>query len=219
MRTAAINSKPRKIPPAGSYKARNIHFIDLGTQTKKTQWGPKDFFNVHLAFELLGTKEVFDDTKGPQPFTVYPFAFSNLLINRKGNKTDFCDFLESWMGKPFTEEQLKRASDEVGFLSKMFSGKPAYINIIHNPSKDGKQMYANIKSIMPWPKADFGEAPKAENPIIIFDFEDESTHGNLEKMWPWLAETIKKSPEWNKDQQNVGLPEDVRRAQAAEDDF
>lgn len=184
------NFPPKPIPDADTYPSRNIMIADLGTQDETFKGVPKKVRKIWFCFELVGTKAVFDEKKGEQPFVVSEeFSFS------LAEKANLRKFLTSWCGKPL--EELK-AVDVDGNLDvmKAFAGQACAINVVHaKGKKDPSKTYANINTISPPIKA-LGPVAKAENPLIVYDMEDTATHSNFEKLPKFIREKISKSYEF-----------------------
>lgn len=122
--------------PEGVHAARCVDTIDLGERVKNPPGVPAKIVAVcALVFrtgELKDNGEPFDLS---EEFTISMYSRANLR-----------QFLESWRGKSYTDEQ----ADQGVPLHKLV-GQTGLISVAHN-SKAGKT-YANIKSIMPLPKS------------------------------------------------------------------
>lgn len=204
------NFPPKPIPYADTYPARNIMIADLGTQDETFKGVPKKIRKIWFCFELIGTKAVFDEKRGPQPFVVSEeFTFS------LAEKANLRKFLTSWCGKPL--EELK-AVDVDGNLDvlKAFAGQACAINVVHaKGKKDPSKVYANINTISPPIKA-LGPVAKSENPLIIYDMEDTATHGNFEKLPKFIQEKITKSYEYK--DVAADAPDDFNNAPETEEE-
>lgn len=70
--------------------------------------------------------------------------------------------LEGWRGRVFTETELQGGID----LFRL-AGQCCQVNIVHDKSKDGTRTYANVDSIVGWPKG--VQKPKMpENGILLY---------------------------------------------------
>jgi hypothetical protein len=72
--------------------------------------------------------------------------------------------LESWRGRPFTQEELN------GFSLENVLGAPCMLSVVHKPSKDGTKMYANVGSVVALPKGMV--CPELFNPAVKFDISE-----------------------------------------------
>lgn len=188
------SSAPRPLAPAGGFKARCIYWIDLGTQETTWKGEKKQIQQVKIGFELLGTKHVFDEQKGPQPFVI-----SQDYTNSIGDTANLRKMLKGWRGKDFTPEELKKVKEEINFLGKLFIGKPAFVQVVHEKGKsDPTKSYARLSSVIKYDEEQFGgPCPKAENFPLLFDIEDTTTHATFEKLPKFFQDQISKCPEWN----------------------
>jgi hypothetical protein len=86
--------------------------------------------------------------------------------------------LESWRGRPFTEEERK------GFDINKLAGAPAMVNVTHE-EKNGKT-FANVTAVTPIPKG--MNKPALSDAAIIYD-DDEFRH-NYDVLPEWLQKKI-----------------------------
>jgi len=169
-----------KLPPADTHIARCVSIIDLGTQEVVWQGKTKNQRKIRISWELPNEKEIFSEEKGEQPFLVskdYTLSMADLATLRKD--------LESWRGKPFTEEECE-VFDEQKLL-----GAPCMLTIIHNAK--GDKTYANIANVTRLLKGT--TCPDQINPSISYNSESGDT--DVYKSLPeWLRVKIAKSPEF-----------------------
>jgi hypothetical protein len=169
-----------EIVPADTHTALGYRVIDLGTQQIEWQGQVKHQHKILLSWELDCLME--DGENAGKPFSIhkrYTYTWSE-----KGSlRAD----LESWRGRPFTEEEMNN------FKLKNLLGAPCLIGVVHN-KKDGKT-YANISSIMKLPKG--MTAPKPVNPTVDFDLGD-FNQAVYDSFSDNLKQTIAKSPEYQK---------------------
>jgi hypothetical protein len=109
-------------PEAGSYNARCVSIIDLGTQHNNYNGEEKIVHQVMLRWELLGEKTS----------TGEPFLIGKRYTVSMHSKATLRNILESWRGRPFTAEE------EAGFDLKNVLGKDCLLNIIHKVNESGK---------------------------------------------------------------------------------
>lgn len=127
--------------------------IDLGTQV----WEYGGQVNRHpkmlITFELVGTE--MEDGR--------PFTISEEFTSYFSEKANLRKFLESWRGKPFTEEE------RAGFSVAKLLGAAGFVNVIHEVSKKGRT-FAKVKSIMPLPRST--PRPPSVNTPVHYEIEE-----------------------------------------------
>lgn len=133
----AKNESKFKPHPAGQFVAVCVDTISLG---EKVDSGPNfpDKLSPKCALVFrTGEKnaETGDIVDIAQEYTV-----------SMGDKANLRKALESWRGKPYTQDQI----DEGVPLHKL-TGQPAYIGVAHKTSKNGR-VYAFVQSMMPVPR-------------------------------------------------------------------
>jgi len=75
-----------------------------------------------------------------------PFLVTQIYTLSLHEKANLRKDLESWRGRPFSEEELK------GFDLERLIGVPALVNVIHVKSKNDGKVRARLSSIMGLPK-------------------------------------------------------------------
>lgn len=167
----------RKLPPAGTHVARLVSVVDLGTQPGG-QYDPAR--KIRLAFELCNELDKFGDDEEERPYLV-----SQTYTLSLGEKANLRKHLESWRGKPFTDEELR------GFDETKIIGKPCMVTIVH--VEKGEKTYANLTTVTGLPKG--MTAPEQVNASVIYHVT--GGKNNIYASLPtWLQETIAKSPEF-----------------------
>lgn len=139
--------------PAGTYQARCIRLIDMGTQTTDYQGETKTARKVLMGFEILDTEVRRDDGQ--------PHVISKRFTASLHEKAALRKVLASWRGRDFTPDELK-AFDLAGVL-----GKTCLIALVDN-SKDGKT-YTNIAAIMAAPKGTKAPEGTCNEPLMHWD--------------------------------------------------
>ena len=164
--------------PAGSYLARCIQLIDLGTQTATYEGETKRARKVLIAWEVLDDECRRDDGQ--------PFILSKRFTQSLHEKAALRKTLTSWRGRDFTPAKLK------GFKLKAVLGKDAFISVIHS-EKDGKT-FANIAAVMKPPKGMTAPLPGNE-PLLHWSMAapDWQVYAQLGSR---LADQIATSPEF-----------------------
>jgi len=172
--------------PEGQHPAVCTRFIDLGTQTVKTQYGVKDQRKVVIGWEIPEQRKKY--TYEGKDFDK-PFLHTERYTWSMHEKATLRQRLEAWRGKKFTQ-------DDFGvFNVRNLIGKGAMMQIIHDP-KEGGGVYANISSIMY-----LKDAPRSEEVPISFTLDpDEQDDDERDAMFNRLSENMQKmimeSPEW-----------------------
>ena len=87
---------------AGTYLARCVQVIDLGTQTIEYMGELKQYRKVRLAFETPTETKIFKEENGEQPYML-----SKEYTLSLGDKANLRADIESWRGKTFTQEELE----------------------------------------------------------------------------------------------------------------
>ena len=167
-------------PEAGTYGARCIHIVDLGTHDKEWQGKVSKRHQVLLVFEIDSEMEGKYDEQ---------YKGKRFVVNWKGTlsigeNAHLRRHLESWRGKKFTKEEAK------GFDLKNILDKPCVLSLVESEWKD--KTYINIETISPPMKG--MKIPDAENDLVFFPITDIET-GDWEKLWPWEQKIIMESDE------------------------
>lgn len=177
MFTAPI--KEMELPPEGKPSvSRCIRLIDMGT-TKSENYGIS-IRKIMITHELCNLP--MEDGS--------PFAISGWYTLSMHKKANLRKMLESWFGKKINDKEAS-SFDLLTILNK-----PAFINIVHVPSKTSDAIYANIGAIMPLPEGI--TIPKAQNKIYSFVFDNDKSFDkdNFNKLSEKLRERIKLSFEY-----------------------
>lgn len=170
--------------PAGSYVARCISVIDLGTQTSVGKYGEKSAHKVRLSWEVFGEDEdgqalVVND----MPMTVSK-EYTVSLHEKAALRKD----LAAWRGRDFTDDERR------GFDIDKLLGVYALLNVTHDVGSNGKT-YANVAGISPLPKSLAATKPAGVHALTRFDIDapDMKVFGDLPE---WLQKRIKAAPEF-----------------------
>ena len=173
-------AKPKEPPvPAGTYRGRLVHVVDIGEQLCKGKKG--DFYQnqVVLTFELIGkTKEVDGKAKA--------IDLSRTFGMTRGANSAFRKFVQDWTGTKMSDE----AWDD--FDPGTLLNKTAMLSVVHNDTSE----YANISTAMQPFEGDV--YPDATLPMLYFDM-DVWDEGVFDKLPEWAQERIKKSTQYQKD--------------------
>lgn len=132
-----------KLVPPANHIGICCMVVDLGRQRlQSAMYGDSIKHQVYVSWELPNEPIEWLDKSGvSQTGYMRIGKFYTLSLHENANlRAD----LESWRGKPFTEEQRK------GFDIATLAGVPAMVNVIHE-EKNGK-MRANVTGVTPLPK-------------------------------------------------------------------
>ncbi len=165
-------------PPDGTYLGVCYRVIDLGTQSETIKGETKKLRKIVISWELPDER-----MKDGRPFSVSRrFTFSS------SEKSHLRQVLESWRGKKFNSEEI--ASFDI---SRMLTATAMLTLATSND--DGKE-YQNVMSVAkPMKGTPLQREP--ENESFCFAMVPEMWNPKLlDKMHEKMAETIKKSPEW-----------------------
>ena len=173
--------------PAGMHLARCYRIIDLGTQKNEYEGKVSYSRKLKIVWEIHGNdddgKPIVTDKNEPMIITKdYTMSWNEKATLRKD--------LQSWRGKPFTEEEQKR------FDIKSVLDRWCMINVAHKPRKNGDGVYANVVAITPVPSAiKVVGMPPGHNKCAIFQISEPDME-LFNSFGKFLKETIEASPEW-----------------------
>ena len=138
---------------AGTYPARCIKVIDLGTQHGEYLGIAQIKKQVLITFELP-TELIESGEWAGSPYSISKFYTASL-----GEKATLRHDLEAWRGRPFTEDELK------GFDLKNVLGKPCMISVIKTDT--GKSKINSVMAVMKGMTV-----PDAINTFVYFDIDE-----------------------------------------------
>lgn len=167
--------------PAGIHQAICYLVVDCGTQASSNPaYKPKQ--KLILGFEFPHERADFGEKKNQ------PRSLSRTYGASLNEKSTLRATLESWRGRPFTEEELR------GFDPKNLIGANCQVNVVQE-NKAGK-LYANIGAIVPLGK---GQPKLAlENKPLYFSLSDQPDLTNIkypDNMPEWIKGRIAFSEE------------------------
>lgn len=174
--------------PSGMHLSRCYRIVDLGTQKSEYLGQVKYLHKIMLGWEIHTTK---DDGTPLRMRDGRPFAmFKNYTLSWS-EKANLRLDLQSWRGKPFTQEEMRR------FDLETILGAWCLLNVIERPGKDGKT-YVNIDTVTPVPQMmKKSGLPEGVNSIEMFNLETPNME-MFESFSDKLKEKIMASPEWTK---------------------
>ena len=134
-----------KPAPEGQFQAVCCDVVDLGMV--KTVWNDevKMQHKIRVAFQIEEINP--DDNK--------PYLVMSRFTLSMHEKSNLRPFLESWSGKPYTEDQASQGIDV-----ELMVNVNALLQVVHNTNNG--TTYANINSIM--------KAPKGSKPLTVRDY-------------------------------------------------
>lgn len=169
--------------PAGTHVARCVRVIDLGTQKSDGQYGVKIQPKVMLTWELPTELHVFREENGEEPFVVSREYTLNL-----GDKSNLRKDLESWRGRPFTEEELD------GFDVSKLLNAACMLNIVHKRAANGNT-YANIAAVSKMMKGI--SCPPAILPLLTYDVT-QGKDAVFKSLPEWIQNKIAACENWKR---------------------
>lgn len=185
--------------PSGMHLARCYRIIDLGTQKSEYMGQVKYLHKIMLGWEIHGTN---DDGTPLKMRDGRPFAiFKNYTLSWS-EKATLRNDLQSWRGKPFTQEEMRR------FDLKTVLNAWCMLNVIERAGQDGN-MYVNVSGVTPVPAMiKKGGLPEAINKNELFNLTDPDM-----EMFDTFSDNLKKkiqsSPEWEKLSKKTKTVDDI----------
>lgn len=169
--------------PPGSYLARCVRLVDMGTQQTEYQGETKSARKVLLAFEVLDADTRRDDGE--------PFVLSKRYTLSLHEKAALRKELASWRGRDFTPEELK------GFDLRNILGKDCFVSVVG--STKGDRTFSNIASIMKPPKGMHPPEGTCNEPLLYWDMSaDAPDWMAFHQLHPKLIEQVEASPEFKR---------------------
>jgi hypothetical protein len=187
-------------PPAGTYLARCVKLIDVGTQKTEYQGTVKEQHQMVLGWELP-TELISDGEAAGQPYVVTKWYTASLH-----EKANLRKDLSTWRNREFSEEELEKYEDE-GFELHTLLGVPAMVTVTE--TGDGK---VKVTAVTSPPKGT--KVPKQINELFYLSLEpNEFSAATFELLGEKMQQKIALSPEYK-------LIMDARHpADTADDDF
>lgn len=184
-----------KPTPAGNHVGICSMVVDLGKQRDQSQmYGEKIKHKVYISWELPHETITWTDREGNEKSG--PMRIGKTYTLSLHENANLRHDLESWRGRPFTEEERK------GFDISKLAGAPAMVNVTHE-EKNGKT-YANVTAVTPLPKG--MEKPTLNDNFLIYD-EDENRF-NYEQLPEWLQKKV-----------DAQIKDEARQPAMADDDL
>lgn len=174
--------------PEGSHLAVCDMFVDLGLQD--TNFGTKHKIYLRWQIPSLRMKWEKDGEEHEGPM-----AIGSKFTLSLHEKATLRQILQSWRGKAFTPEELKK------FDVTTILGKPCLITVTHAP-KDGGGVYANVGAVAKLPPGI--PTPTLEGEPLLYDADNLQT---FDKLRPWLQELVKGQRRENDPPEQRGEPQ------------
>lgn len=195
----AKTASNRPQPPEGNHVGICVQILDLGTQQGEWQGKPKLNRKVRITWELPDERAVFDESKGEQPFITsktYNFSVSE--------KSTFRKDLESWRGRPFTDQELK------DFDIERLLGVGAMVNLVKNENG-----YFDVATVAALPKSLKASLKEPENKPYYYSIEQGRTDV-FHNLPDFLKKMCEECKEWNDGEVD---PDGEPSAPVADDDI
>jgi hypothetical protein len=190
--------------PTGLHHSVCYGVVDIGTQPGG-QYEPKRQIAV-----LWEVPSVRIDIERDGKKVNLPRGIMAIYTLSLGVKSKLRPMLESWRGRPFTEEELN------GFDLQALVGANCFLNVVHKAGTGANagRTFANVASVNPLPK---GIAKlKPENPTIYFALDDCGPSITVPPtMSEWLKAKILQSEECQREARSRGEPERAGTQQPA----
>lgn len=161
--------------PTGTHIARCVRITDLGTQHGEYMGQPTRRSQILITWEL---PDEMIEIEGKE----IPITTSRFYTNSLGEKANLRKDLESWRGRIFTEEELRK------FDLESIVGKPCLLTIVSG--ENGKTKVASVSGL---PKNTV--CPDQINPSFTF-WLDEFDEEKFDTIPDGIKAIIKKSEEY-----------------------
>ena len=180
------SSARRELLEPDYYIARCYAVIITGTSFNTTFGNTQT--KVTFLWELPGVLISFE--KDGETVTA-PKTISKSFTLSMNERATLRKNLESWIDRRFTDDELNAGID----ISK-FCGTPCRLSIGQGQKQDGST-YNSVDKVVRMKSDD--KCPKLFNEKILFDITDpEQDLSVLDKLPAWIAETVRKSDEYQK---------------------
>jgi len=175
-----------KLATPGNHPAVCTMVADLGKQRVQSQmFGDSVKHQVYIRWELTDEPFEWEDRNTGEQKTGFMSIGKTYTLSLHENAT-LRAVLESWRGRPFTEEERK------GFDISKLAGAPCLVNVAHEVGNDGKTR-AKVSAVTPLMKG--MEKPQPSAPPIVYDDENLPAWDHLpEWLQKKLEEQVKDEP-------------------------
>lgn len=143
-----------------------------------------------------------------------PLTISKRFTYVVSDRSNYYKMLNSWSPKGLSVEKAK------SYDPKRLLGKPCLLDI--GLSSKGRPVVERIMTpVDPRTKQNI-PIPKPKNELVLYDIQEHDQE-MFEKLWPWLQEQIKASPDWHSYAQDKAGEENqdalVHTSKEQDDDF
>lgn len=174
--------------PPGLHLARCYQIIDLGTQRNEFKGQVKFLPQVRIGWEIHGTN---DNGVPIKMSDGRPFAVFKTYTHSWSDKATLRLHLQSWRGKPFTQEEMRR------FDLENILGAWCMLNLIETSNATGDK-FTNIDKVVPVPPViKQSGLPEGVNKTMVF-YLQEPDMTVFDSLSEKLKGLIMASPEWEK---------------------
>jgi hypothetical protein len=185
---------------AGTHVAICTGLVDLGMQENTFDPSKPPRNKVAIFWTLPDVLR-----QDEAPFVLREIYTSTLNKSKQGATSKLRTVLDSWRGKPFTEEELK------GFDLRNILGKPCLLNVVHESREKGT--FANISNVSAMVKG--MPVPLVPESTVIFNFDSDNPEPfDFDSLPEWIQGMIKKSINWP----DIELKLNIRRAELVNTD-
>lgn len=133
-----IAGNNKKFDPCPEFTGRAVCVDITDVRKVTTQYGEQEKFKIVFEIDLQQQTKV-DGKDVVRPWCVWSQGFTPSLHEKAGLRK----FLRGWLGRDLSEQEITL------FDTDTLIGKPAFVVVTHQPSKDGTETYANIASCTP----------------------------------------------------------------------
>lgn len=191
----AKSGKEYKPCPPGTHLGSCFQVVDIGTNSGEWMGKMRNRRCVRLVFEV--SEELMESGK--------PFSLGRKYTLSLNKKAVLRAHLESWRGRPFTEQEL------LGFDISSLLGVPCLITVTNEPSKDDpSRMYASIQNISGLVKG-MKKVPLV-NQLLCYSVSQGRSHPTFSQLPEWLQKECEGCLEWQSapaTMETVPQPSDV----------
>ena len=185
--------------PPGMHLARCYRIVDLGTQKSEYMGEVKYLHKIMLGWEIHGADE---NGKALKMMDGRPFAIFKNYTLAWSEKANLRIDLQAWRGKAFTQEEMRK------FDLQNILGAWCMLNIIERQGQNGNT-YSNVSSVTPVPSViKQSGLPQAINKNEMFNLQKPDM-AIFETFSENLKTKITSSPEWEKFQGKISIPDAI----------
>ena len=185
--------------PPGMHLARCYRIVDLGTQKSEYMGEVKYLHKIMLGWEIHGADE---NGKALKMMDGRPFAIFKNYTLAWSEKANLRIDLQAWRGKAFTQEEMRK------FDLQNILGAWCMLNIIERQGQNGNT-YSNVNSVTPVPSViKQSGLPQPINKNEMFNLQKPDM-AIFETFSENLKTKITSSPEWEKFQGKISIPDAI----------